>query len=65
MELRLAGDQSLAVFLRAQFLGQFSSTHLSTSWMEELNAPLASLLMIPTWELLLTLLRDKRPCGGF
>ncbi|KAF1666788.1 hypothetical protein FQA23_0006333, partial [Aptenodytes patagonicus] len=25
-------------------------------------APLASLLMIPNWEVLLTLLRDRRPC---
>ena len=27
-----------------------------------LNAPLANLLMIPNWEVLLSLLRDKRPC---
>jgi len=32
--------------------------------MQELNVPLASLLMIPDWEVLLTLLRDKRPCWG-
>jgi len=32
--------------------------------MQELNAPLASLLMIPDWEVLLTLLRDERSCRG-
>jgi len=42
----------------------FCSMYLLTVWMQELNAPLASLLMIPNWEGLLTLLRDKRPCRG-
>ncbi|KAF1466794.1 hypothetical protein FQV17_0014635, partial [Megadyptes antipodes antipodes] len=28
------------------------------------EAPLASLLMIPNWEVLLTLLRNRRPCRG-
>ena len=40
------------------------SIFLSTIWMQELNAPLASLLMIPNWEVLLTLLRDWRPYRG-
>ena len=30
--------------------------------MWELNAPLANLLMIPHWEVLLNILRNKRPC---
>ena len=33
-------------------------------WMQELNAPLASLLMIRNWKVLLTLLRHKRLCRG-
>jgi len=32
--------------------------------MQELNAPVASLLTTPNWEVLLTLWRDKRPCRG-
>ena len=43
MGLHLAGDQSQAVFLRVQFC----SIYFSVIWLQELNAPLASLLMIP------------------
>jgi len=43
---------------------QFRLIFLSVIWMQELNAPFASLLMTPNWEVLLTLLRDKRPCRG-
>lgn len=64
MGLCLPDEQSLVVFLRALFLEQFCSTCLSIIWMQELNAPLASSLMIPNWEVLLTLLRDKMACRG-
>lgn len=40
---------------------QFCSIYLSMIGMQELNAPLANLLMILKWKVLLTLLRDKRP----
>lgn len=33
--------------------------YLSKSWIQELNAPLANLLSIPKWEVLLILLRDR------
>jgi len=42
-----------------------SSIFLSVIWMQELKALLASLQTTPNWEVLLTLLRDKRPCRGF
>jgi len=53
-----ASDWQL-VFLRAQSEGQ-----LSTIWMKDLDAPLASLLLILNWEVVLTHLKDKWPCRG-
>ena len=38
--------------------------YLSTTGMQELNAPVASLLTTPNWEVLLTLLSNKRLCRG-
>lgn len=38
------------------------SIYSLTIWMQELNIPLAGLLMIPSWKMLLTLLRDRMPC---
>lgn len=45
----------LVVLLKAQFQGQFCSIHLSVGWMQELNAPFASLLTVPNWEMLFIL----------
>ncbi|KAK4806781.1 hypothetical protein QYF61_005577 [Mycteria americana] len=47
---------------QGSILGPVLTIYLSTIWMQELNAPLAGLLMIPNWEVLLTLLRDRRSC---
>lgn len=52
--LCLAGTWSPAVLLRAQFQGQFYPMYLSLIWMQELNKSLASLLMIPNLEVVLT-----------
>jgi len=43
------------LFLRAQFEGQFCSIFLSIIWRQELNVQLESLLVIPNWDVLLTL----------
>lgn len=55
---------SAGLFRRAQFQGQSCSMYLSAICMQKLNAPLAILVMVPNWEVLLTLLRDKMPCIG-
>jgi len=64
MGLHLAGDWLPVLFLRVQFQGYFCSIYLSTMQMQELNAPLVSLLMIPNCEVLLAILRDRKPCRG-
>lgn len=40
------------------------SVYLLTIQMQELNTPLTGLLMIPSWELVLTLLWHRMPCRG-
>lgn len=62
--LHLAGDQSPVLFLTLQFQRQSRSMYLSTTWMKELNAPLARLLVVPNWEMLLTLLRTRDLAEG-
>ena len=45
-------------------LGPALFSILSMISLEELNVPLASLPVIPNWEVLMTLLKDRRPCRG-
>ena len=51
-----------ALLLRAQLQGQLRHVSLPAIWKQGFNAPGATLLMVPNWEVLLTLWADKRPC---
>lgn len=47
------------------FLGPDLFIYLSTIQMQDLDAPLASLLRIPKWEMWFAFLRDKRLYRGY
>ncbi|PKU46535.1 rna-directed dna polymerase from mobile element jockey-like [Limosa lapponica baueri] len=49
---------------QGSILGPVLLNKFTTIWMQELIAPLASLLIILNWEVLLIVLRDKTPCRG-
>lgn len=61
MGVHMTSEGSLMEFFSAQLEGQFCSVYLSAIWMQQLNATLASLLMITNWEVLLTLSRGGMP----
>lgn len=53
-----------AMFLGVQFQGQLCSVYFSRMWMQEWNAPLASLPMTPDREVPPTVLRDRKAHRG-
>jgi len=55
MGLHLSSDWSPVVFLRAQSQAQCCSVFLAMIWMQQSTAPLATLLTISNWEVVLAL----------